>query len=181
MSGHREALQRAPGGDVELHDEPSSTDLGLVGPAPDEIHDQSPRAVRDSDPGQSSAIFIFSATYSAISAARTSPVVWILFSGQAIRLGSAQWFGRAFCAKAGAPFSKNSLAGSPKHRRVSRSALCPLNAAAGWRHSLSASSAPVTFSCVLSLYLNGRARSPFSVEPEHRLWLRTSAGRGNET
>src|SRR6266404_2433542 len=68
------------GGDVEPPDEPSGADLGLVGPAPDEIHDLIPRIVRDPDPGQSSPIFFFSATCSAISSAKTSSLVWIFFS-----------------------------------------------------------------------------------------------------
>src|SRR5262245_14257099 len=42
------------GGDVEPHDEPPGADLGLLRPAPDEIHDLIPRIVRNPDPGQSS-------------------------------------------------------------------------------------------------------------------------------
>jgi len=36
-------------------------------------------------------------------------LVWIFFSKYAIRSWSAEWFGRAFCSKAAAPFSKNSF------------------------------------------------------------------------
>ena len=68
------------GGDVEPPDEPPGADLGLLRPAPDEIHDLVPRIVRNPDPGQSSPSVFFSATCSAISSARTSSLVWIFFS-----------------------------------------------------------------------------------------------------
>ena len=68
------------GGDVEPPNEPPGADLGLLRPAPDEIHDLIPRIVRDPDPGQSSPMSFFSATCSAISSARTSSFVWIFFS-----------------------------------------------------------------------------------------------------
>src|SRR5213083_2112039 len=42
------------GGDVEPLNEPPGADLGLLRPAPDEIHDLVPRIVRNPDPGQSS-------------------------------------------------------------------------------------------------------------------------------
>src|ERR1017187_9961484 len=79
-------------------------DLGLVGPAPDEIHDPIPRVVRNPDPGQSSPVSFFSATCSAINSARTSSFVWIFFSRQAIRSCSAEWLGLACCSKAEARF-----------------------------------------------------------------------------
>src|SRR4051812_29377675 len=66
-------------GDVEPPDEPSSADLCLVGPAPDEVYDLIPRIVRNPDAGQSSPMSFFSATCSAISSARTSSFVWIFF------------------------------------------------------------------------------------------------------
>src|SRR5438270_5887246 len=68
------------GSDVEPPDEPPGTDLGLLRPPPDEIHDLVPRIVRNPDPGQSSPSVFFSATCSAISSARTSSLVWIFFS-----------------------------------------------------------------------------------------------------
>src|ERR1041385_3206095 len=68
------------GGDVEPPDEAPGTDLGLLRPAPDEIHDLVPRIVRNPEPGQSSPISFFSATCSAINSARTSSFVWIFFS-----------------------------------------------------------------------------------------------------
>ena len=67
-------------GDVEPHNEPPGADLGLLRPAPDEIHDLIPRVVRDPDPGQSSPSVFFKATCSAISSARTSSLAWIFFS-----------------------------------------------------------------------------------------------------
>ena len=82
------------GGHVEPPDEPPGADLGLLRPAPDEIHDLIPRIVRNPDPGQSSPKRFFSATCSAISFA--SSLVWIFFSAWAIRSCSAEWLGRAF-------------------------------------------------------------------------------------
>ena len=73
------------GRDVEPPDEPPGTDLGLLRPAPDEIHDLVPRIVRNPDPGQSSPTLFFRATCSAISSAKTSSFVWIFFSRYAIR------------------------------------------------------------------------------------------------
>src|SRR6266700_3786145 len=68
------------GRDVEPSDEPPGADLGLLRPAPDEIHDLVPRIVWNPDPGQSSPSVFFRATCSAISSARTSSLVWIFFS-----------------------------------------------------------------------------------------------------
>src|SRR5712692_2140946 len=68
------------GGHMEPHDEPPGADLGLLAPAPDEIHDLVPCIVRNPDPGQSSPDVFFRATYSAINSARTSSLVWIFFS-----------------------------------------------------------------------------------------------------
>src|SRR5437764_11393482 len=84
------------GGDVEPLDEPPGADLGLLRPAPDEIHDLVPRIMRNPDPGQSSPSVFFRATCSAISSARTSSLVWIFFSRWSIRSCSAEWLGRAF-------------------------------------------------------------------------------------
>src|SRR5213076_84442 len=67
------------GSDVQPSNEPPGTDLGLLRPAPDEIHDLIPRIVRNPDAGQSSPISFFNATCSAISSARTSSFVWIFF------------------------------------------------------------------------------------------------------
>src|SRR6516225_6298703 len=47
------------GSDVEPADEPPGADLGLLRPAPDEIHDLVPRIVRNPDPGQSSPTLFF--------------------------------------------------------------------------------------------------------------------------
>ena len=52
--------------DAQPVNESSSADLGLLRPAPDEIHDLIPRIVRNPDPGQSSPSVFFSATCSAI-------------------------------------------------------------------------------------------------------------------
>src|SRR6266852_4004068 len=77
------------GCDIQPSDEAASTDLGLLRPAPDEIHDLVPRIVRNPDPIQSSPTLFFRATCSAISSARTSSFVWIFFSRYAIRSCSA--------------------------------------------------------------------------------------------
>src|ERR1700730_17400666 len=45
--------------DVQPSDEPSGADLGLLRPAPDEIHDLVPRIVRNLPPGQSSPPLFF--------------------------------------------------------------------------------------------------------------------------
>src|SRR5205807_10046694 len=68
------------GSDVEPPDEPPGADLGLLRPAPDEIHDLVPRIMWNPDSGQSSPSVFFSATCSAINSARTSSFVWIFFS-----------------------------------------------------------------------------------------------------
>src|SRR6516165_2985133 len=70
------------GSDVEPADEPPGADLGLLRPAPDEIHDLVPRIVRNPDPGQSSPTLFFRATCSAISSAKkkswgTLTRVWV--------------------------------------------------------------------------------------------------------
>src|SRR5205814_704831 len=67
------------GGHIEPPNEPPGADLGLLRPAPDEIHDLIPRVVRNPDPGQSSPVPFFSATCSAINSARTSSFVLIFF------------------------------------------------------------------------------------------------------
>src|SRR2546430_8273428 len=67
------------GCDIEPPDESPGADLGLLRPAPDEIHDLIPRVVRNPDPGQSSPVPFFSATCSAINSARTSSFVLIFF------------------------------------------------------------------------------------------------------
>src|SRR6266571_1677377 len=72
------------GSDIEPPDEPPGADLGLLRPAPDEIHDLVPRVVRNPYPGQSSPSVFFRATCSAINSARTSSLVWIFFSKYAI-------------------------------------------------------------------------------------------------
>ena len=69
--------------------EPPGADLGLLRPAPDEIHDLVPHVVRYPDPVQSSPKLFFSATCSAISSARTSSLVWIFFSRYSMRSCSA--------------------------------------------------------------------------------------------
>src|SRR5579863_601216 len=97
------------GPDVEPPDEPSGADAGLVGPAPDEIHDLIPHVVRHPDSGQSSPRLFFSAMCSAISSARTSSLVWIFFSRYSMRSCPAWWSGLLLCWKAADPFSKNSF------------------------------------------------------------------------
>src|SRR5207248_2018772 len=60
------------GDDVELPNEPPGVDLGLLRPAPNEIHDLIPRIVRNPAPGQSSPMSCFSAPCSAMSSATFS-------------------------------------------------------------------------------------------------------------
>ena len=64
---------------VEPLDELPGADLGLLKPAPDEVHDLVPYIVRNPDPGQSSPSVFFNATWSAINSAKTSPLVGIFF------------------------------------------------------------------------------------------------------
>src|ERR1035441_5258275 len=71
--------------DAEPLHEPPGADLGLLRPAPDEIHDLIPRVVRHPDSGQISPTLFFKATCSAISSASTSFLVWIFFSRYSIR------------------------------------------------------------------------------------------------
>src|SRR5438105_4870961 len=90
-------------------DESSGADLGLLRPAPDEIHHEVPHIVRHPHFGQSSPRLFFKAMCSAISSANTSSLVWIFFSRNSIRCCSAWWSGRLLPWKAAAPFSKNSF------------------------------------------------------------------------
>src|SRR5215472_9445254 len=73
------------GGYTQPRDEPSDADLGLLRPAPDEIHDLVPYIIRHPVPGQSSPRLFFSATCSAINSAKTSSLVRIFFSKNSIR------------------------------------------------------------------------------------------------
>src|ERR1700687_801443 len=97
------------GPDAEPLQEAPGADPGLLGPAPDEIHDLVPHVVWHPDSGQSSPILFFSAMCSAISSARTSSLVWIFFSRYSMRSCPAWWLGRLLCWKAAGPFSKNSF------------------------------------------------------------------------
>src|ERR1019366_7604356 len=87
------------GPDVEPHEEAPGADPGLVGPAPDEIHDLIPHIVRHPDSGQSSPRLFFSAMCSAISSARTSSLVWFFFSRYSMRSCPAWWLGLLLCWK----------------------------------------------------------------------------------
>src|SRR5258707_3237739 len=78
------------GGDIEPPDEPPGADLGLLRPAPDEIHDLVPCIMRNPDPGQSSPSVFFSATCSAINSASTSSFRLIFFFRYLIRSCSAE-------------------------------------------------------------------------------------------
>ena len=149
------------GSDVESPNEPPGADLGLLRPAPDEIHDLIPRIGWNPTPGQSSPMSFFSATCSAISSARTSSFVWIFFCRYAIRSWSAGRLVGRFCSKAAAgsrripsASGRRPSAGVPLHRTALRWVPSPANAASGWRPSLPARSASVA-SCVLSLSLSG--------------------------
>src|SRR5215831_12337499 len=62
------------GSDVEPPDKAPGADLGLLRPAPDEIHDLIPRIVRDPAPGQSSPSFFLGPH--ARPSARTEPRPW---------------------------------------------------------------------------------------------------------
>src|SRR5581483_3550383 len=61
------------GGDVEPLNEPPGADLGLLLPAPHEIHDLVPPIVRNPDPGQSSPSFFLVVLQSW----RSGPGCWI--------------------------------------------------------------------------------------------------------
>src|SRR5581483_6376794 len=96
------------GGDVEGLDEPPRAGLSFLPPAPEEIHDLVPRVLQNPGPRRvPQALSFFRATCSAIISARTSSLAWIFFSRYPIRFWSAEWFGRTFCSKAAASFSKN--------------------------------------------------------------------------
>ncbi len=130
------------GGDIEPRDEPPGADLGLLGPAPDEIHDPVPRIARNPDPGQSSPISFFSVTCSATSSARTSSLVWIFFSRWAIApAGLNGWLLSSArrqplrSRRAPSASSRTPSAAGPVQRRASRWAPCPANSASGWPFS----------------------------------------------
>src|SRR5271157_4151486 len=91
--------------------ESSDADLGLLRPAPNEIHHLIPHIVRYPGLGQSSPRLFFNAMCSAISSARTSSLVCTFFSKNSIRFcfSSAWRRGRSVAWKAAAPFSKNSF------------------------------------------------------------------------
>jgi hypothetical protein len=63
----------------------SDADLGLLRPTSNKIHDLIPHNMRHPALGQSSPRLFFSAMCSAISSARTSSLVWTLFSKNSIR------------------------------------------------------------------------------------------------
>src|SRR3989442_14833639 len=65
--------------------ESSGPDLGLLRPAPDEIHHLIPHIMRHPGLGQSSPRLFFNAMCSAISSARTSSLVCTFFSKNSIR------------------------------------------------------------------------------------------------
>src|SRR5208283_3205636 len=92
-------------------DEPPGADLGLLRPAPDEIHHLIPHIMRHPARGQSSPRLFFNAMCSAISSARTSSLVCTFFSKNSIRFcfSSAWRRGRSGVWKAAAPFSKYSF------------------------------------------------------------------------
>src|SRR5213079_3130591 len=71
--------------DAQPRNESSGTDLGLLRPAPDEIHHLIPHIVRHPGRGQSSPRLFFNAMCSAISSARTSSLVCTFFSKNSIR------------------------------------------------------------------------------------------------
>src|SRR5271170_947827 len=91
--------------------ESSGADLGLLRPAPDEIHHLVPHIVRHPHFRQSSPRLFFKAMCSAINSARTSSLVCTFFSKNSIRFcfSSTSRAGRSFDWKAEAPFSKNSF------------------------------------------------------------------------
>src|SRR5215813_11055894 len=93
-----------------LH-ESSDADLGLLRPAPNEIHHLIPHIMRHPGLGQTSPRLFFNAMCSAISSASTSSLVCTFFSRNSIRLcfSSAWRRGRSVVWKAAAPFSKNSF------------------------------------------------------------------------
>src|SRR5580692_3558863 len=97
------------GPDAEPFDEPPGADPGLLGPAPDEVHDLVPHIVRHPDRGQRSPRLFFSAICSAISSARTSSLVWIFFSRYSMRSCPTCWLDLLLGWKAAGPFSKNSF------------------------------------------------------------------------
>src|SRR5689334_21671812 len=72
------------GGDVEPRNEPAGADLGLLRPAPDEIHDLISRIVRDPGPGQSSPMSFFARR--APPSTRPEPRPW---SGSSANMQSA--------------------------------------------------------------------------------------------
>src|ERR1035441_8190531 len=98
-------------GDAQPMNESSGTDLGLLRPAPDEIHHLIPHIMRHPGLGQSSPRLFFNAMCSAISSARTSSLVCTFFSKNSIRFCfSSTWrCGRSVVWKAAAPFSKNTF------------------------------------------------------------------------
>src|ERR1700675_14393 len=98
-------------GNAQPRNESASPDLGLLRPAPDEIHYLIPHIMRHPDLGQSSPRLFFNAMCSAISSARTSSLVCTFFSKNSIRFcfSSAWRGGRSGGWKAAAPFSKNSF------------------------------------------------------------------------
>src|SRR6202158_3593511 len=99
------------GGYAQPMNESSDADLGLLRPAPDEIHHLIPHIVRYPGLGQSSPRLFFNAICSAISSARPSSLVCTFFSKNSIRFCfSSTWRrGRSVAWKAAAPFSKNSF------------------------------------------------------------------------
>src|SRR6267142_3538830 len=72
-------------GHAQPRNESPHADLGLLRPAPDEIHHLIPHIVRYPGLGQTSPRLFFNAMCSAISSARTSSLVCTFFSKNSIR------------------------------------------------------------------------------------------------
>ena len=154
------------GGHIEPPDEPPGADLGLLRPAPDEIHDLVPRIVRNPDPGQSSPS-VFLGPH-----ARPEPRPWYGSSSPGRRSAPGRPNGSVALSARRRPrrsrrtpsaSGRKRWASSGVHRRASGSAHSPADASSGWRPFLPACSACCFFMRCL-LYLTGRTPSPFPSE-----------------
>src|ERR1035437_6464238 len=150
------------GSHVEPPDEPPGADLGLLRPAPDEIHDLVPRIVRNPHPGQSSPSFFLGRH--APPSTRPGPHPWSGSSSPDRRPVPARLNGWVeILAERQPPRSRRDpsasgrtpWAGAPVCHTAPRSAPAPADAASGWRLSFPACSASVASSCVRSIILMG--------------------------
>src|ERR1019366_9179244 len=146
--------------DAEPLDEPPGADPGLLGPAPDKIHDLIPHVVRTQTPVRVPQDFFLARC--APPSAPPEPHPWSESFSPDIRCVPARPGGWV-CSCGGRPLARSRRTPSargttrpavaPARHTATKRAPCPINAASGWRLSLLRCSAFLVSSSVLSVIL----------------------------